>query len=85
VGFEDPDTFEPRILSKVYIEAVKNVALRIVDERGGAYYCGICGRGPYRRKGLYLHLKRVHGDDIIELVEIEAKRISSFSKRRGRV
>ncbi|MEB2837407.1 MAG: hypothetical protein GSR80_000795 [Desulfurococcales archaeon] len=84
MGFEDPESFEPRILSRAYLDAVKNVALRVVVERGGALYCGICGRGPYRRKGLYLHLKRIHGDDILDLVELEVRRLVSSSKRRGR-
>jgi len=85
VGFEDIDSFNSPILSRVYLEAVKNVALRVAVERGGVYYCGICGRGPYRRKGLYLHLKRMHGEEILDLVSEEVRRISSLAKRRGKV
>ncbi len=82
-GLEDPDSFAPKILSKVYTEAVVNVSMRVAEPRGGILYCGICGRGPYTRRGLYLHLKRVHASDILDLVEEEVRRLELSAKRRG--
>jgi len=83
-GLEDPDAFSPRILSRLYREAVVNVALRVAEPRDRVLYCSLCGRGPYTRRGLYLHLKRVHPHEILELVESEVRRISAYAKRRGR-
>ena len=49
-------------------EAVYVVAKTIVTEKNGLPRCNICGRGPYTKRGLYLHLMRVHRDYIRELV-----------------
>jgi hypothetical protein len=83
-GLEDPEGFRPRILSAAYTEAVVNVAMRVAEPRGGVLYCQLCGRGPYTRRGIYLHLKRVHASEIVELVRDEVRRIESYAKRRGR-
>ena len=44
--------------------------LAVTDSRG-ILRCGLCGKGPFTRKGLYLHLRRVH----IDVVEQIAKRV----------
>lgn len=41
----------------------------LVVTKKGMLYCGICGRGPFTRRGLYLHLMRVHADDIARAIE----------------
>ena len=47
---------------------VDELTKTIVEEDEGVIRCGLCGRGPFTRKGLYLHLKRVHARQIEELV-----------------
>ncbi len=56
-------------------EVVQAVAEQLVYESGGLLRCQLCGKGPFTRKGLYLHLRRVHRKMIEELVrrELEAR------------
>ncbi len=49
-------------------EVVATVAEQLVYESGGLLRCQVCGKGPFTRKGLYLHLRRVHRRMIEELV-----------------
>ncbi len=70
-------------------EAIYVVAKNIVTERNGLPRCNICGRGPYTRRGLYLHLVRVHRYDIERMIIEEYKRIEriieeSLSAENGR-
>ncbi|MET1160313.1 MAG: hypothetical protein ABWW65_05075 [Thermoprotei archaeon] len=48
--------------------AVSHVADKLVTEKNGHLRCGLCGRGPFTRRGLYLHLTRVHSEEILELI-----------------
>jgi len=50
---------------------ISELTKTIVEENEGVIRCGLCGRGPFTRKGLYLHLKRVHARQIEELVLLE--------------
>ena len=50
-------------------KAVGSVASIIVTEKNGHLRCGLCGKGPFTRRGLYLHLIRIHGDEILNMVE----------------
>ena len=60
----------PLSLREAAEEAVREAAtgLVLVDEKG-ILRCGLCGKGPFTRKGLYLHLRRVHLDAVSEHVE----------------
>jgi hypothetical protein len=59
-------------------------SIRIVGERlrpsGDLLYCVLCGRGPFTRKGYYLHLIRIHYYEILELVRDEIERVGRVSK-----
>ncbi|GAB6148418.1 hypothetical protein [Stetteria hydrogenophila] len=80
-GLMDPSELEPRVLSRHVVEAIKRVSQLLVDEaEGGNLYCRLCNKGPYTRKGMYLHLIRVHNSTIIDLVTAESERIYSSSK-----
>ena len=59
-------------------EAVKRVANEIVTTRNGLLRCNICGKGPFTRRGLYLHFIRVHRYDILGLLEEEYSRIAKL-------
>ncbi len=50
-------------------KAVGTVATTIVTEKNGHLRCGLCGKGPFTRRGLYLHLIRIHGNEILSMVE----------------
>jgi len=80
-GLSELETFESPVLARHTVEAIKRVALRLYGEVGGVIYCALCGRGPLTRKGYYLHLTRVHGEDIHRLVNREIERISSGGLR----
>ncbi len=75
----DPDKFDSPVLAGHIIIAVRNIGIYLRDEKD-AIYCKICGKGPFTRKGYYLHLTRVHSDEILQLVEEEAERISRTTK-----
>lgn len=81
-GLMDPDDFDSRVLSRWVVEAIKRVSQTLAEESpGGSLYCRLCGRGPYTRKGLYLHLVRIHASTLVDLVNAESERIYSSSKR----
>lgn len=82
-GIEDRESFDSNVLSRSVVEAIKRVSARVAEEREGRLYCTLCGRGPFTRRGLYLHLVRVHYSTLIDLVMSEAERIYSTSKRLG--
>lgn len=63
------------ILYPVMREVVRRVAVNIVTTKNGLPRCNICGKGPFTRRGLYLHLVRVHRYDIIAFTEEEYKKI----------
>ena len=47
------------------------VAEQIAFDDGITLRCRLCGKGPFTKKGLYLHLKRVHLDIVQEMVKRE--------------
>jgi len=49
--------------------AVDAVASTLVTVKNTHLRCGLCGRGPFTKRGLYLHIIRVHRDDIIKLID----------------
>ena len=55
-------------LRRIAEEVVEETARLLVFERRGLLRCAVCSKGPFTRKGLYLHLMRVHRDYIKELV-----------------
>jgi len=59
----------PASLREAAEQALETIAaeLTVTDEKG-ILRCGICGKGPFTRKGLYLHLRRIHIDAIEDYV-----------------
>ncbi|HIQ10804.1 MAG TPA: hypothetical protein EYH26_02365 [Pyrodictium sp.] len=55
-------------IAAILTSLIDELTKTIVEEDEGVIRCGLCGRGPFTRKGLYLHLKRVHARQIEELV-----------------
>ena len=50
------------------LDAVMEVANMVREEKKGLVYCGICGKGSFTKRGFFLHLMRVHSDDIKTLL-----------------
>ena len=59
------------MLTEREMEAVKRVAEVIRAEKKGLLFCGICGKGSFTRRGFYLHLVRVHKEDVATLIKQE--------------
>jgi hypothetical protein len=58
-------------VSERELEAARRVAELIREERRGLVYCGICAKGSFTKRGFYLHLMRVHKEDVKVLLEKE--------------
>ena len=52
-------------------EAAERVAKMLISEKKGLKYCAICAKGPFTKRGLYLHFMRVHKEDVKALLEKE--------------
>ncbi len=66
-------------LDEEAMKTVEEMAKLLVQEKRGLKYCGLCGKGPFTKKGLYLHLMRVHKDDIKALLEKEMSQAISLT------
>ncbi len=49
-------------------KVVNIVASDIVVLHKGLIRCKLCGKGPFTRRGFYLHLTRVHRSEIISMI-----------------
>lgn len=61
----------PLSLRDVAENIIAIIAEQIAVDDGITLRCRLCGKGPFTRKGLYLHLRRVHIDVVEELVRRE--------------
>ncbi len=51
-------------------KAVEELATGLVSlDDKGILRCSLCGKGPFTRKGLYLHIKRVHMDLVVSMAK----------------
>ncbi|WP_188848317.1 hypothetical protein [Sulfodiicoccus acidiphilus] len=55
-------------------EVLTKVSFWLFKINGSVLKCGICDRGPLTRKGLFLHLTRVHREEVKALVRDELTR-----------
>uniref|UniRef100_A0A7J3QDT4 Uncharacterized protein n=1 Tax=Ignisphaera aggregans TaxID=334771 RepID=A0A7J3QDT4_9CREN len=60
--------------------SMEKIALSLVRKNGGLW-CNLCGKGPFTKRGLYLHLIRVHIKDIEFMVREEVKRVLEEIKK----
>ncbi len=84
-GLESPTDFRSTALSGHVQEAVRLVAARLSAPRDSPAFCPLCGprAGSFTRKGYYLHLLRVHRQEILDLVRREASRIAGAARALG--
>ena len=53
--------------------SVEKVAFWLSDSRNSVLYCKICNKGPFTKRGLYLHLTRIHRNEIKAMLEEELR------------
>ncbi|MCE4612722.1 MAG: hypothetical protein F7C07_02675 [Desulfurococcales archaeon] len=82
-GLIDPDQFDTPILARHVVKAVRNIGMQLRSVREGLLFCALCKRGPFTKKGYFLHLTRIHYSEILQLVDLESERISFSSKNAG--
>ena len=74
-GMIEPSDFEAPFLASHVAEAVRRVGVQLRSD-GDSIYCALCGKGPFTRKGYYLHLSRVHYHEILRLVRDESEHVA---------
>ena len=57
-------------------KVAERVAKILVTEKRGLKYCSICAKGPFTKRGLYLHFMRVHKEDVRLLLEKELEQLA---------
>ncbi len=78
-GLLEPEDYSVTLLADHVVDSIRIVGTRL-RPRSSTIYCALCGRGPFTRKGYYLHLVRVHYSEILHLVREEAERAGRASK-----
>ena len=66
--------------SEIQMRAIRAVASILSYEKNGLLRCGLCNKRPFTKKGLYLHLIRVHYDEIKGLLEEEIRNTIKWMK-----
>lgn len=65
------------------VEAARAVAPKIASFDGVSYRCEVCGKGPFTRKGLYLHLRRVHMNQVRQMISEYVQRRLALDEKVG--
>ncbi|ABP94841.1 MULTISPECIES: hypothetical protein [Metallosphaera] len=53
---------------------VARVSFWLVNQESTLLYCRLCNKGPFTKRGMFLHLTRMHHSEIKLLLEEEIKR-----------
>jgi len=69
-------------LSRIALDTITAVALELTTRNSsGLLYCKLCRKGPFTKRGMYLHLIRVHRYEIKALISEEFKeRVKALSE-----
>ncbi len=76
LSFKNPS----RDARELAVEAVRDEG---VVEKNGLLYCGYCGKGPFTRIGLYLHIIRVHKKQLEDTIDRVYREIERASRMTG--
>ncbi len=68
-------------LAPLIERSMEKLCAMVIKSRNGALWCRLCDRGPFTRRGFYLHLIRVHMKDLEYMVEEELKRLLEVVRR----
>lgn len=66
---------------KIIINVVNRVADFVSEERNGLLWCRLCRKGSFTKRGLYLHLVRVHSFEIKDIIEDELRRELTLTQK----
>ncbi|EHP70678.1 MAG: hypothetical protein RXS23_09715 [Metallosphaera yellowstonensis] len=53
---------------------VDRVSFWIVTQENSLLYCRLCGKGPFTKRGTFLHLTRIHRSEIKLMLEEELRK-----------
>jgi len=67
------DLVAPSIAS-LFEKTIDKMVITLVRRNGGMR-CNLCDKGPFTKRGMYLHLIRVHAKDIEFMVQEELKKL----------
>jgi len=70
----EPDTLSIPYAHKLAVTAARNIGIQLRSPEELSY-CVICRKGPFTKRGYYLHLVRVHGGLIRQMIADEIKRL----------
>lgn len=70
----EPEDLDIPVAPRLAVAAAKNVGIQLRPPED-SIYCVICRRGPFTKRGYYLHLVRVHGSLIRQMIEDEIRRL----------
>ncbi len=59
----------------------ERIAASLYKTNGGSLWCRLCERGPFTKKGFYLHLIRVHYHELEYIVEDELRKALEVVRR----
>lgn len=80
--YELRDLISPSI-APMMDKAIDKIVL-IVARRNGGLWCNLCEKGPFTKRGFYLHLIRVHLKDIEGMVKEELNKLLEIVNRNPR-
>ncbi len=60
-------------IAKISLEVIESVAREVSRLEGASLYCNICGKGPFTKKGMYLHLTRLHKYELKSMLIYELR------------
>ena len=78
--YELSDLVAPSI-APIFEKSVEKIALTLV-KRDGGLRCNLCNKGPFTKRGMYLHLIRVHEKDIEFMIQEELRKLLEVVHKR---
>jgi len=55
-------------LLKITQETLAVLSKELIKSKNGLLYCNLCGKGPFTKRGAYLHLMRMHKYEMKTLI-----------------
>lgn len=53
-----------------------------IAKRNGGLRCNLCDKGPFTKRGFYLHLLRMHSKDVEFMVKEEIKKLLEVASKK---
>ncbi len=69
----------------VITNILDDIKSQVLETKQGLMICRLCGKGPFTKTGLYLHLLRRHGDDLVHLVMERVDERIRVARKTGRL